>query len=1524
MDKIKDRAIRLIDYLIEIARLRSRIVREIDDYHRVLWLHEIPDEPKCCFTQAWGTNKEYDEDIWIEIKKYNEPILDEVPEICKKWVNESTLNNSTDIPELLSSITIQVEEQNPDADTDNSEQAQINVSKTLQLKDYPEVSKTWEFFIDSKWFPWAELHRRWQSVQNVYGKLFGIHQEQQKLGEEYELILGLGLLTWRTPSGQTVRRHLITAKAALTFDARLGKFTVMPAADGAQMNVEFDMLDIEHQPLKIRQTIQEMLLSSDDNPWDRACIDSVLNALANSLSDQGQGEYSENLELSQRSAQTKPIIEYAPALILRKRSLRGLEQTLHKMREQIEAGGEIPTEFIDICEGEVHRGYDPDNLKPKQPKTDQIIYFPKPYNEEQLQIIQKLQSSTGVLVQGPPGTGKSHTIANLICHLLAIGQRVLVTAKTPRALKVLHEQLPEQIRPLCINLLGSGIEEQRSLEASVSSILNEHERWNENRSDEKIEELERKIYELKKEKAELDYRIRSIRETETFQHDIIDGKYRGTAAKIALQLIEQSDEFEWLRDKIDYDYEFPLAPNETNALRAGLTLLNPDLEAELELIIPDPERDLPTQSKFEELVQLESEAKDSLFPQESLLNSRLGEALNQVEQGRISKIIDSVSKLTKAVESIRKRPMPWINEAVYEMLTDNDTPWKELLRILSEKLTGLKERAKKVSTQTLTVPNSFNRKKILMDAKELKKYFDGGGKPRWWIFKPKTIRAKKYLIEDVLIDGRTCNSSESLEMLIEDLSVQDQIDYCWKLWQDKTERKPGPIVLQVAELEELQEALTIVVEIYTLLEAAKESIRDIRGLGDPAWHNEETIHTLLNTCRAVIYKNDLRYIQQQLDHYITGIRSLANYPNAHAITKDVLSILVDRKVDKYPQALDRITQLRKLSDNAKLTKNLLKVLSESAPILVQYLLQNPKDEKWKVQLENLKQAWAWARASSWLRKFLNKEDYQSLERRSRQVNDDIRDNLAELSAIRAWKFCFNRMKESHRRHLMGWQQAMKKGGKFTGKHAHKHRRDAQRHLDECRDAVPAWIMPLHRVYDIVQPAPGIFDVIIVDEASQCGPESLPLTYLSKRLLVVGDDQQISPEAVGVDREQIHRLMDEYLNDFKHADSFDVESSLFDHAKRRFNNRIILREHFRCMPEIIRFSNDLSYSSTPLIPLRQYPPQRFEPLKRVHVVNGYREGSESRAINRSEAEEIVKIIVQCCNDDRYYGKTMGVIILQGDAQAALIESMLLKQLGAEEMEQRKLISGNPYSFQGDERDIIFLSMVAAPNHRIGSLTRSTDQRRFNVAASRAKDQMWLFHTATRNDLSEACLRRRLLEYFENPVSQISKALGKEAEELRLHAHRANRQIEKPPFPFDSWFELDVALLIAARGYRVVPQYPIAGKRIDLVIEGSKSQLAVECDGDVWHGPEQFEYDMARQRMLERCGWRFYRIRECAFNANPEEILKGLWRELDHLGISPIVEASSTNSDPSSSKNIQQNFRLESQEKSPVQLLFTKSL
>ena len=183
----------------------------------------------------------------------------------------------------------------------------------------------------------------------------------------------------------------------------------------------------------------------------------------------------------------------------------------------------------------------------------------------------------------------------------------------------------------------------------------------------------------------------------------------------------------------------------------------------------------------------------------------------------------------------------------------------------------------------------------------------------------------------------------------------------------------------------------------------------------------------------------------------------------------------------------------------------------------------------------------------------------------------------------------------------------------------------------------------------------------------------------------------------------------------------------------------------------------------------------------------------------------------------------------------------------------------------------------------SLTGEADERRFNVAASRAKDQMFLFHSVKREDLSPVCLRRRLLEFFESTTPHA--IVGIDLAELERKAREENRHIVKPPNPFESWFELDVALKIARRGFHVIPQYEVASRRIDLVVEGGNARLAVECDGDAWHGPDRYEADMSRQRQLERCGWEFFRVRQSAFIHDKERALEGLWRVLEEREISP---------------------------------------
>jgi primosomal protein N' len=185
------------------------------------------------------------------------------------------------------------------------------------------------------------------------------------------------------------------------------------------------------------------------------------------------GRYEESLQ-QPPSVSSIPQITYAPALILRPRTARSLVKLLSDIAKNLEQGSKIPFGVQRLCQIVEDEAPDTEEglatTNGATAPSDTEIYFPLPANDEQRTIVQRLHTGRGVLVQGPPGTGKSHTIANLICHLLAKGKRVLVTSQTPRALKVLQDKIRKdagQLSPLCVSILGNDTVALKNMENSV-------------------------------------------------------------------------------------------------------------------------------------------------------------------------------------------------------------------------------------------------------------------------------------------------------------------------------------------------------------------------------------------------------------------------------------------------------------------------------------------------------------------------------------------------------------------------------------------------------------------------------------------------------------------------------------------------------------------------------------------------------------------------------------------------------------------------------------------------------------------------------------------------------------------------------------------------------------------------------------------------------------------------------------------------------------------------------------------------
>jgi very-short-patch-repair endonuclease len=499
-----------------------------------------------------------------------------------------------------------------------------------------------------------------------------------------------------------------------------------------------------------------------------------------------------------------------------------------------------------------------------------------------------------------------------------------------------------------------------------------------------------------------------------------------------------------------------------------------------------------------------------------------------------------------------------------------------------------------------------------------------------------------------------------------------------------------------------------------------------------------------------------------------------------------------------------------------------------------------------------------------------RQELKKLADDRRAIEGDLARAYQEIVVRRTWLKLAENASPSIRAALQAYLSAIQKIGKGTGKRATRYRQDARAAAGRANPAVPCWIMPHYRVSESLPAELGCFDLVIVDEASQSDLTALPSLLRAKKVLIVGDDKQVSPEGVGLEEEKIRNLMNRFLAD--QVETFrpqmSPERSIYDLFKVVFaKSAVMLKEHFRCVGPIIEYSKREFYNHE-LHPLRlPKSSERLDPpLIDVLIEDGYRKGD----INLQEAQFIVNEIKAIVEDPLMARLSIGVVSLLGDKQAFEVWERLAEALGPEAIRRHQITCGDARTFQGKERNIMFLSMVSAPNNVGAPLSRDTFEQRFNVAASRARDRMYLVRSVTPENLSNADrLRRRLIAHFALPLAKDE-----------VHVEQMRSLCESP-------FEREVYDELTQRGYCVTPQVKVGQYRIDIVVEGANdARMAVECDGDKYHGSDKWEDDMQRQRVLERAGWVFWRCFASVFIRRREEVIAELLHALAERGIEPF--------------------------------------
>lgn len=1498
MSPARDKAIRLFTYLKELCALRTTQVRNVANYDQVFWLSDLP-RHKLCRCTIWrltdpsSPTSEQHADSWIEIRK---PVLKSPPELhdeLEPWVKDEELTDSSlSEPSLYEQIPLSALQ--GDSDTDPNALASIN--------DYPHILDKWVDYVEAKWKPWADEDRELQKVQKAYNQLFNIYQRQEKLGEQYEVIIGTGLLLWKSPNSGEIKRHILTIPTRIEFDRHRGAMGVGPLLDVeySKPALEYSMLETHDRPnpTQLNDIEKEDVKVLVDNTWDAVNISRVLCGFSNALP--VPGDYSPSFEHAGVPPE-KPVIRLAPALILRKRTRQTFEAFYKQIIDQIKKGEEIPEnvrriiEIVEDSPGEEKEGGETQSGTTTLTLPDIELYFPLPANDEQKRIVQKIEHRRGVLVQGPPGTGKSHTIANLICHFLAKGKRILVTSETPRALEVLRSKLPREIEDLCVVWLGSGPDSQKALEKSVIGITQRKANWNASKELNLIDQFAHRLDAERKEQARLRHDLRACKESDIYQHLSVFGRYSGTLQQIAVQINQDRDQFQWFADRPRDEIDPAVTADDLLKMVQIHRKRTPDLDEQLKsplfplerLILPNEFCRLVKAEKKANLAHEEAQDKRSYpgYAQLSDLNREKREAV----KGMIEGIIATQDTLSKHFHS-------WAERASREIAGDHDRVWREILASTIDHIDHIEHLLNEHSTLEVTGLDAKDLRLVQEHATAFKKHLEMGKGLGFWFFRARVVKDSLYLVESVTVNRKPCNNLQTLNQLTAWIEISTRIKYLGDLWKGITMPPTGSAVLQCAAYRDLCKPIEQALALHDRIEEVRRTCRDCPGIRFPAWHSQEEVRALNKALNAMNLEEDFATAQRVFAPLAESLTDFINSGHSHTSTEQFRQAVSGRDSELYRDTYESLSSLHTWANAYNFARGVHERFHASAPRTCDSYDESYSEPAWDERFAGFKAAWVWAKTDRWLDEVSDKERPKRTQRALENSASRERDALKNLAASKAWQHCMTSLHEKERMALIAWSQAVAKIRSGTGKYAETHRETARQKLDECRKAIPAWVMPLYQVVQTTRPQRHQFDIVIIDEASQSGPEALLLNYISDKIIVVGDDKQITPMHVGVDREQVLYLRRKHLRDIPHEEALDLEGSLFSQAELRFPDRIRLREHFRCMPEIIQFSNNLSYTTEPLIPLRQYGADRLEPVRTVFVEDGYRKGASDDIENAPEAKAIVAQIAECCEDPLYAGKTFGVISLMGTRQPELINSLLLGQdgIGAEEMEKRHLVCGRPYDFQGDERDVIFLSLVDAPQDgQPCRMVRDADtQRRFNVAVSRARDQLWLFHSTTVNDLRPDCLRYRLLKYCLNPAVHQPDEIGETTliDLRRMACNSSIRQSKKkgekvPGTPFDSWFEVDVFFKILDRGYRVLPQFPVNTRRIDLVVEGLRGRLAVECDGDEYHGMEQWEDDQIRQRELERVGWTFWTIRGSDFYREPDAALTELWETLERLKITP---------------------------------------
>ncbi len=455
----------------------------------------------------------------------------------------------------------------------------------LRLERFPKVKATIEYYIARTWTEWAQAERPRRESIDIYDRLFSVQQAVKLEGADrpVEIVWGIGVARWKVPPHE-LDHPIVEQLVELELD-ETGAILVRPRGLDPIMALKpFAAMENSATDLVARfarDHFAKLPPDQDLSPFVKETFAPILRYACAEFDRSGR-YYPDQTAPDDRKvpeAGSSLIVTDTWVLYARPRSDNFFIADLDRLKKAIEDSDSLPGPAVALVTepsdeptyvkpvagirvgGEAQSGGADGQLNAGVQASDgrhHRYFFPKAFNDEQIAIIERLESPDveGVVVQGPPGTGKTHTIANIICHYLATGRRVLVTSQSEGPLAVLRDQIPDGIRDLSISLLTSEREGLRQLEATVSLLASKIASLDTRMIGRDIAESEQRIAELQRRIDRIDTELLASAEKHLRRVGADKSADGMLPIELAEHIVRNQSRFEWFMDRPTLEPQF--------------------------------------------------------------------------------------------------------------------------------------------------------------------------------------------------------------------------------------------------------------------------------------------------------------------------------------------------------------------------------------------------------------------------------------------------------------------------------------------------------------------------------------------------------------------------------------------------------------------------------------------------------------------------------------------------------------------------------------------------------------------------------------------------------------------------------------------------------------------------------------------------------------------------------------------------------------------------------------------------------